>query len=248
MTTSAVEERIKKVRTTDDKLVVALADGRTLSVPLAWYPRLLNASAEQRNDWRLISGGHGVHWPQIDEDLSVDGLLRGVPAPDAHSQSSSVEGAQQWLGTLESLAQQIRKQQQTSQQMVQELMNTYMQLLNTSGSYLFGQAEQQQTLQQTAQQWMEQIQQQQQTFQQAVQESLNTYAQLFNIPASYAQKSLQDARHPIGDYDQLSAEEVSQRLEGLSTEELRTVRDYEERHSNRSTVLQELDRKIMDAS
>ncbi len=171
-------------------------------------------------------------------------------------QRSAQEGAQEWLGMLENLAQQIQKQQQTSQQMVQELMNTYMQLLNTPGSYLSGQAEQQQqTLQQTAQQWMEQLQQQQQTFQQqaqqqqqtfqqAVQESLNTYAQLLNIPASYAQKSLQDARYPIGNYDQLSAEEVSQRLEGLSTEELRTVRDYEERHSNRSTVLQELDRKI----
>ena len=81
MITSVADERIKDVRVTNDKLVVALADGRTLSVPLVWYPRLLNASAEQRSDWQLIGDGEGVHWPQIDEDLSAAGLLRGVPAP-----------------------------------------------------------------------------------------------------------------------------------------------------------------------
>jgi hypothetical protein len=81
MITSAADERITGVRTTDDELVVALADGRTLSVPLVWYPRLLNASAEQRSEWRLIGDGHGVHWPQIDEDLSAAGLLRGISAP-----------------------------------------------------------------------------------------------------------------------------------------------------------------------
>ena len=75
--------------------------------------------------------------------------------------AGSPEGAQEWLGMLQSLAEQIQKQQQTSQQMVQELMNTYSQLLNTPGSYLSGQAEQQQqTLQQTAQQWMQQAQRQ----------------------------------------------------------------------------------------
>jgi predicted ester cyclase len=81
MITSVADERIKRVRVTDDELVADLADGRTLSVPLVWYPRLLNASAEQRSDWHLIGEGEGVHWPQIDEDLSAAGLLRGVPAP-----------------------------------------------------------------------------------------------------------------------------------------------------------------------
>jgi hypothetical protein len=81
MITSAADERITGVRTTDDELIVAFADGRTLSVPLVWYPRLLNASAEQRSEWRLIGDGHGVHWPQIDEDLSAAGLLRGISAP-----------------------------------------------------------------------------------------------------------------------------------------------------------------------
>src|SRR5215213_9625041 len=81
MITSVADERIKDVRVTNHELVVALADGRTLSVPLVWYPRLLNATAEQRKDWQLIGDGEGVHWPQIDEDLSVAGLLRGVPAP-----------------------------------------------------------------------------------------------------------------------------------------------------------------------
>ena len=85
-------------------------------------------------------------------------------------------GAQaQWLGAMQSLTEQIQKQQQYSQQMTQELINTYMQLLNTPGSYLSGQTEQQQqSLQQTAQQWMEQAQQQQQSFQQMTQEVLST--------------------------------------------------------------------------
>ncbi len=102
----------------------------------------------------------------------------------------------EWLGAMRSLAEQIEKQQQTSQQMTQELMNTYMQLLNTPGSYLSGQAEQQQqTLQQISQQWMQQAQQQQQqAFQQMVQESTNTFMQMFNIPVSYAQEGLQMAQ------------------------------------------------------
>ena len=89
-------------------------------------------------------------------------------------------GAQaEWLGAMRSLAEQIQKQQELSQQMTQELMNTYMQLLNTPGSYLSGQAEQQQqTLQQTAQQWMEQAQQQQQTFQQQAQQQQQSFQQM----------------------------------------------------------------------
>jgi hypothetical protein len=170
------------------------------------------------------------------------------------------EGAQEWLGMLQTLAQQIQKQQQNSQQMVQEMMNTYMQLLNTPGSYLSGQAEQQQqTLQQTAQQWMEQAQQQQQTFQQQAQqqqqafqqmtqEVLNTYTQLFNIPLSYAQEGLRSARFPIEGYDELTVEEVSGRLGDLSADELRMVRDYEERNKNRETILEQLDRRIRASS
>jgi hypothetical protein len=74
-------ERVKDVHFTEDSLSVDLIDGRTISVPLAWYPRLLHASADQRNNWELCGGGFGIHWPDIDEDLSTEGLLRGAPAP-----------------------------------------------------------------------------------------------------------------------------------------------------------------------
>src|SRR5215213_2938357 len=171
------------------------------------------------------------------------------------------QGAQaEWLGAMQSLAEQIQKQQQYSQQMTQELMNTYSQLLNTPGSYLSGQAEQQQqTLQQTAQQWMEQAQQQQQSFQQQTQdqqqsfqqmtqEVLGSYSKLFNIPLSYAKEGLRDARFPIEGYDELTVEEVSGRLGALSTEELREVRDYEERTKNRETILEQLDRRMRSGS
>jgi len=161
---------------------------------------------------------------------------------------------------MQSLAEQIQKQQQNSQRMIQELMNTYMQLLNTPGSYLSGQAEQQQqTLQQTAQKWMEQAQQQQQSFQQQAQqqqqafqqmtqEVLGSYSQLFNIPLSYAQEGLRSAQFPIEGYDELTVEEISGRLGALSTEELREVRDYEERNKSRETVLEQLDRRIRSGS
>ena len=83
MTSSAIETapRATNVSTTGTELVVHLADGRTIIVPLAWYPRLLSASVEQRGDYRLIGDGEYIHWPQIDEDLTVSGLLRGTPAP-----------------------------------------------------------------------------------------------------------------------------------------------------------------------
>src|SRR5215208_1204169 len=169
----------------------------------------------------------------------------------------SPQGArQEWLSAMQSLAEQIERQQQNSQQMIQELMNTYVQLLNTPSSYLSGQAEQQQqTLQQTAQQWMEQAQQQRQTFQQQaqeqqqsfqqiIQEVLGSYSQLFNIPLSYAKEGLRDAQFPIEGYDELTVEEVSGRLGGLSEDELRMVRDYEERNKRRDTLLEQLDSKI----
>jgi hypothetical protein len=160
------------------------------------------------------------------------------------------EGAQaEWLGAMHSLAEQIQKQQQLSQQMTQELMNTYMQLLNTPGSYLWGQAEQQQqTLQQTAQQWMEQAQHQQQSFQQMTQEVMSTYSQLFNIPISYAKEGLRDAQFPIEGYDELTKKEVIARLGALSTEDLREVRDHEERNENREKILEQLDRRIRRGS
>ena len=74
-------ERVKHVQLGDDVFSVDLADGRTITVPYAWYPRLLHATPEQRNNWRICGGGFGVHWPDIDEDLSTEGLLRGAPAP-----------------------------------------------------------------------------------------------------------------------------------------------------------------------
>jgi hypothetical protein len=74
-------ERIKDVRCTRVSLIVDLVDGRTLSVPIVWYPRLLSATPTQRANWRLIAGGFGIHWPDVDEDLSIEGLLRGAPAP-----------------------------------------------------------------------------------------------------------------------------------------------------------------------
>jgi hypothetical protein len=66
------------VRVTDERLIVALADGRELSAPLAWFPRLSEATAEQRQKWRLIGRGHGIHWPEVDEDVSVASLLRAA--------------------------------------------------------------------------------------------------------------------------------------------------------------------------
>ena len=75
------DERVKDVHLTEDTLCVDIMDGRTISVPLVWYPRLFNATPEQRNNWQICGAGYGIHWPDIDEDLSVEGLLRGAPAP-----------------------------------------------------------------------------------------------------------------------------------------------------------------------
>ena len=75
------DERVKDVRFSEDTLSVELMDGRTISVPLAWYPRLLNATGKQRSHWKISGAGYGIHWPDIDEDLSTEGLLRGAPAP-----------------------------------------------------------------------------------------------------------------------------------------------------------------------
>ena len=81
------------VEVTDDTLTAELSDGRSISVPLAWYPRLAHATPHERRNWRLIGGGEGVHWPDLDEDISVEGLLAGRPS--AESQRS----LKRWLET-----------------------------------------------------------------------------------------------------------------------------------------------------
>jgi hypothetical protein len=83
MSTSIIDsgQRIRDVRFSADQLIVDLADGRTIAVPIAWYPRLMRATPEQRANWRISGSGYGIHWPEIDEDLSSEGLLRRIPAP-----------------------------------------------------------------------------------------------------------------------------------------------------------------------
>lgn len=91
MSTSAAEIAIpvaKSVRLTEDTLQVDLSDGRTISVPLAWYPRLVHATLDERKDWRLIANGRGIHWQALDEDISVEGLLQGRASGE--SQASPV--------------------------------------------------------------------------------------------------------------------------------------------------------------
>jgi hypothetical protein len=83
-------ERITAVRVTEDALTVDLLDGRTMTVPLAWYPRLLHASEAERNNFRIVGGGYVIHWPNLDEHLSSQGLLAGAPAPNAAAAMSHV--------------------------------------------------------------------------------------------------------------------------------------------------------------
>jgi hypothetical protein len=89
MSSSAVDARealATSVEVSEDTLSVELADGRTIAAPLAWYPRLAHATPEERGSWRLIGSGRGIHWPAIDEDISIANLLAGQPS--AESQSS----------------------------------------------------------------------------------------------------------------------------------------------------------------
>jgi hypothetical protein len=81
------------VKVTQDEFTVDLEDGRTLAVPLAWYPRLLHASKEERNRWRLIGRGVGIHWPSVDEDISIESLLAGRRSDE------SQESLKRWLET-----------------------------------------------------------------------------------------------------------------------------------------------------
>jgi hypothetical protein len=77
----SADERVAGVEFSEDELNVRLMDGRTISVPLAWYPRLLNATEAQRKNWHTSGGGYGIRWEDIDENLSTERLLRGAPAP-----------------------------------------------------------------------------------------------------------------------------------------------------------------------
>lgn len=83
--------KIQAIKITDDTLSVDLSDGRTISVPLAWYPRLLHGSMEERQDWRLISNGEGIYWNQLDEDISVRNIIFGQPSGE------SQKSFQRWL-------------------------------------------------------------------------------------------------------------------------------------------------------
>ena len=91
MNTSAIELEIpfaENVTASDDTLCVDLSDGRSISVPLAWYPRLSHASSAERRRWRLIGRGLGIHWIDLDEDISVEGLLAGKPSGESQASFS----------------------------------------------------------------------------------------------------------------------------------------------------------------
>ncbi|HZX48353.1 MAG TPA: DUF2442 domain-containing protein [Nitrospirota bacterium] len=99
MNISAVEieiPRAEAVEVTEDTLTLDLSDGRTISVPLEWFPRLLKATPKERNNWRLIGKGHGIHWEDIDEDISVEGLLAGRPSGETQ------ESFKKWLNLRQS--------------------------------------------------------------------------------------------------------------------------------------------------
>lgn len=94
MNTLAIELRpaqVQGVTVTEDELTVMLADGRTISVPLVWYPRLLHGTEEERRNWRLLGGGQGIHWPELDEDISIEHLLAGIASGE------SQRSLQRWL-------------------------------------------------------------------------------------------------------------------------------------------------------
>ena len=79
-TVASNDPRIQEARVTEDEIIAHLADGRVISVPLAWSWRLSEATPKQRSNFRLIGSGQGVHWPDVDEDISVEGMLHGIPA------------------------------------------------------------------------------------------------------------------------------------------------------------------------
>jgi hypothetical protein len=85
MSTLITEAKANNITITEDTLAVDLNDGRTISVPLAWYPRLLHGTPEERNNWRFIGDKEGLHWPDLDEDISVENLLMGKPSGESQS-------------------------------------------------------------------------------------------------------------------------------------------------------------------
>jgi len=99
MSTSGVKQSAIPLAThvscTDDVLTVQLSDGRTISVPLAWYPRLLHGTPGERANWELIGTGDGIHWPDLDEDLSVEGLLAG------RQSGETARSLERWLASRE---------------------------------------------------------------------------------------------------------------------------------------------------
>ena len=94
MNSSVIETRLaaaQHIVVSEDALVVDLSDGRTISVPLGWYPRLLHGTPAERNDWRLIGNGEGIHWPALDEDISIESIVLGKPSGE------SQRSLKQWL-------------------------------------------------------------------------------------------------------------------------------------------------------
>ncbi len=85
------QARARNVKVTNEELIVELEDGRTIMVPLAWFPRLLHSTPEERANWRLIGDGEGIHWPDLDEDIAVEHLLLGIPSQETQ------QSLQKWL-------------------------------------------------------------------------------------------------------------------------------------------------------
>ena len=87
MSTSTVDKSVtaSSVRIEDDTLTCELSDGRALSVPIAWYPRLTHGTAKERNNWRFTGAGRGIHWPELDEDISVENLINGKPSGESQA-------------------------------------------------------------------------------------------------------------------------------------------------------------------
>jgi len=93
MSTSTAQRKALSLAVSDDTLAVDLADGRTISVPLLWYPRLVHATEQERNNWRFVGDNEGIHWPDLDEDISIENLLEGKASGE--SQNS----LRRWLAT-----------------------------------------------------------------------------------------------------------------------------------------------------
>ena len=83
LTIDIINSRIKNIEWSDDALIVDLNDGRTISVPVMWYPRLLHGTTKERNNWRLIGNGEGIHWPDLDEDISIENIIAGKPSGES---------------------------------------------------------------------------------------------------------------------------------------------------------------------